>query len=140
MRVYTILGAMILVMVIYALFFIKNNVQIINYQLSSVTKELVHEQDRIHILKAELAYLSSPSRLRKLSSEYLNLDNIKTTQMIKDPISGDSIQVAKNIQNYKLSDESLRTKECNMHAVKSTVKWRYKHLPHKYIKTVSQKP
>ena len=70
---------------IYTLFNIKNNVMAIRTELAEVKKQMRYEADTIHVLKAELAYLTSPSRLKSLNNEYLKLEDTKVAQMISDP-------------------------------------------------------
>lgn len=113
---------------IYGLFTIKDKVASLHYQISTISKQLAEENNMLHILKAEQAYLTSPNRLRKLASLYLQLDNIKITQMVSDPLS-------RTEAKYVISPE-----EGLQYLTKTTAKWRYKtHNTNKYIKTVSSK-
>ena len=110
---------------VYALFTIKDKVVTLNYQLNEVLKQINHERDTIHVLKAELSYLSSSERLRRLSSKYLDLETIKVSQMIKDPIIS-------NGETQIISRESS-----NINFIKHETKWRYKKGPAKYLQTIA---
>jgi len=110
---------------VYCLFAIKDKVSSLNYQFGEVTKQVRHERDSIHLLKAEFSYLSSPENLKKLIANCLELETIKITQMIKDPLvtNEDSVVLPAN-ENIKLT-------------AKHNVKWRYKRSGSKYLQTVS---
>ena len=46
-------------------------------QITEVEKQIAQEQDRVRMLKAEVAYLEQPARLERLSSEVLRLAPIE---------------------------------------------------------------
>ncbi|RYE05756.1 MAG: hypothetical protein EOP33_00600 [Rickettsiaceae bacterium] len=110
-----------------SLFVIKNNASNTSYQLNEVDKQILKEKNNIYMLKAEIAYLTSPVRLRKLSNDYLHLQNIKPHQMIKDPLTNNVED-----QQYVKYDASLAPK-----LIKHNVKWRYKRSSNNYVKTIS---
>jgi hypothetical protein len=113
---------------IYGLFAIKDKVINLHYQLSNVAKQLNEENNIIHILKAEQSYLTSPARLRKLSALYLQLDNVKISQMISDPLSLEKRKYANSAE------------EIDPYTTNDKVKWRYKTIINdKYIQTISNK-
>ncbi|MGX6959891.1 MAG: hypothetical protein ACIPMY_01265 [Rickettsia endosymbiont of Pentastiridius leporinus] len=116
---------LITIIAVCSLFSIKEKVSTLNYQLSSVSKQINNESKNIHILKAEKAYLLSPARLRKLTTAYLTLETVKSCQIIKDPL---------------IPDTNLNVKfEHNINISKSS-KWRYKRITNsKYIQTVSSR-
>lgn len=94
-------------------------------ELKEVKKQVQYEQDTIHILKAELAYLTSPERLRELSNQYLNLKSIKVVQMIADPIIA-----SKHKELEPLSKNKIYA---------ANTKWKYKKGQSQYLTTVSGK-
>ncbi|NVK20189.1 MAG: cell division protein FtsL [Methylocystaceae bacterium] len=51
-------------------------------ELHSLNKEILDEQETIHILKAEWSYLNDPARLESLAKRYLNLEEMKGGQLI----------------------------------------------------------
>ncbi len=107
---------------IYALFTIKESVITIKAEIYEVNNQLNHEIDTIHLLKAELAYLSSPERLKQLNEQYIKLSNTQISQMDCDPLKVEDISSTKQV----------------IAAHNKTVKWRYKKGPQQYI-TVSGK-
>lgn len=124
---YIVVGTIILS--IYGLFRVKDKVISLHYQLGEVSKQLTDEQYMIHVLKVEQSYLTSPARLRKLSSLYLQLDTIKVKQMISDPLTPDESK--KYVKANKVSGSYFS---------KTNTKWRYKTIANnKYIQTISTK-
>lgn len=116
---------LVIVIAVCSLFTIKERVSTLNYQLGSVLKQINSENNNIHILKAEKAYLLTPGRLKNLSTAYLQLQTVKPYQMIKDPLApttASNIKFDHNINIYKSN------------------KWRYKRITNnKYIQTVSSR-
>lgn len=110
---------------VYTLFNIKDNVMSIRAELREVSKQVQYESDTIHILKAELAYLSSPERLKRLSSDYLGLKDTKVSQMIRDPLNVKEEKYVKQLASSQLKGRNI--------------KWRYKKGPNKYLTMVSSK-
>jgi cell division protein FtsL len=118
----SLVGIMLLIMSVYGVLAIKQVVLDLRIHYTELERQLEQEKDTIYILKAELAYLQSPERLKKLADKYLKLESIKSTQMINDPLDNDMGRDEKKIQ---LAEH------------KGRVKWRYKKSPSKYITTVS---
>ena len=112
---------------VYALFSIKDSVMTIRGELLEVNQQAQHEVDTIHLLKAELAYLTSPKRLSELNDDFLKLKETKVSQMISDPLQ----KVEHKAPIKQLAD----VKERRIGAVK----WVYKKGPPKYVTLVSGK-
>ena len=113
---------------VYVLFRIKDEVANLKYQLEIASKQIKAEKDSIHLLKAEQAFLSSPSRLKNLAVLYLELDTIKTDQIVKDPLVS-SLKTS-SIDPFYVNGTSLNNRISN--------KVRYKKLiNNKYMRTVS---
>jgi cell division protein FtsL len=111
-----------------ALFRIKDNVLMLNGELTEVQKQISDEQDNIRILKAEFAYLTAPERLRLLSEQYLHLKGVELNQMLSYSdfcLEEEQVKVVKPFSNHKLSNHQ--------------VKWRYKKGPKKYLTMVVDK-
>ncbi|KAF8818913.1 cell division protein FtsL [Rickettsia endosymbiont of Cardiosporidium cionae] len=96
----------------YMIFFIKSEVMTIKQEISIINQQILSEKDTINILNAELSYLITPERLRRLSNKYLALSAPNNlSQIISDPLSNNHI-VTKNYRHI---------------ANKQNKKWRYKY-------------
>jgi len=51
-------------------------------ELKSLNKEILQEQETIHILKAEWSYLNDPARLEDLARRHLGLEEMQGNQLI----------------------------------------------------------
>lgn len=51
-------------------------------ELRSLNKEILEEQETIHILKAEWSHLNDPIRLEELTKKYLKLEEMQGGQLI----------------------------------------------------------
>lgn len=69
----SLIGILALILSTILLFEIKYKVQSIRKELSSVESEIVKTKEDIHILKAELSYITKPESLSKLTKKNLNL-------------------------------------------------------------------
>lgn len=126
-RAFTYLVLLVFSITAYGLFSIKDRVSALNSDLQEVNRQLIDEKNRIHMLKAEISYLSSPDRLRKLVNDYFELEPVKTTQMIKDPLHSRVVTENASIRNITPS------------LAKRNVQWRYKRVMTKYLQTVSNR-
>jgi cell division protein FtsL len=70
----------LLIIIILTLFSIKSRVITQNKELNWLNSQISQEKNNIQILKAELAYLTTPERINKLQKKYLNLKNIDKRQ------------------------------------------------------------
>ncbi|MGC0371880.1 MAG: hypothetical protein DGJ47_000581 [Rickettsiaceae bacterium] len=109
-------------MVIYSLFYVKEEVLNIRMELAQVQKQVQREADSINILKAEFSYLTSPQRLAALNEKYIKLGETKLAQIQTDLLENKSEAPIRLAQN--------RIKKIN---------WRYKKGPTEYITLVSAK-
>ena len=113
-------------MSVYTLFNIKENVMSIRGELTEVNSQVQDEIDKIHLLKAELAYLTSPERLKALNDEYVKLCDTNLAQMEIEPIVQDKeVLEVRRVASVKLRSENT--------------KWRYKKGPSKYVTMASGK-
>ena len=115
------LGILILSVSIYSLFIIKNRVSNLREQIAEINRQLEEEKNNIYTLRAELAYLQSPERIKRLAYKYLNLKEISLAQIIDNPI-------------YEENSQAIAAAASSQ---PKAVKWRYKKLPSKYFQTVS---
>lgn len=111
---------------IYSLFTIKENVMNIRSELGEVTKQIQDESDKIHLLKAELAYLTSPSRLKALNDQYVKLTDTMLAQMENEDKKVDGADDSTKL----LASGKIRNED---------IKWRFKKGPSKYVTMVSGK-
>jgi hypothetical protein len=63
------------------LFFLKHEVKEQEARLASLNQEIRRNQEAIHVLKAEWAYLNDPARLRQLSERHLGLKPMQPSQI-----------------------------------------------------------
>ena len=127
-----ILTFLLLSICIFSLFQVKFKVQHLHREVAELQKQLEHEKDSIHVLKAEWAYLNKPERLQRLSSKFLELAEVKAEQIMitkpgsiiiaQAPEPSSFIQVENNNQLIKTSMTG------NSHK-KTATKWRYKDRP-----------
>ncbi len=81
MRRSTILWFMIAACLGVALFLVKYEVQEREEQLAALHREILANQEAVHVLEAEWSYLNRPSRLEALVRRHLNLVPLDTTQL-----------------------------------------------------------
>lgn len=107
-----------LAVLIYSLFILKYDVIDESKKLAAINNQIISDHESISVLKAEYAYLSSPTRLTKLANKYLKLKPITMAQ----------------VQNFKKA--KLQIKIAN-NKRSANNKWRYKEITNPDIKTVS---
>ena len=71
-----------IIAMIIALFFIKIKMQNLSQELKNIELSIQNEKENIHILKAELTYLSKPQQIESLAARYLDLQLIKPDQIV----------------------------------------------------------
>ncbi len=113
---------LICLIIVYVLFNVKDRVITLTTELESVNNQIRNEEGTIHILKAELEYLSSPMRLKRLSEKFLEMKTANVSQMINDPLQEDD-------NRQKLAKTLVKT-----NLVHKNIKWRYKKGPSQYVK------
>jgi cell division protein FtsL len=62
----------------------KQEVMLLEGQLSSLQRSLLVQQESQHLLKAEWAHLSSPERLQGLAQKHLNMGTMGGWQLVCD--------------------------------------------------------
>lgn len=93
-----------------------NRVQELESELNSINRSIEKDIKSIHVLKAEWSHLNNPSRLRKLISKHILLNQVQAEQIINYsalPFSyedGESRTIAarKNISNYAEHNKGLK--------------------------------
>ncbi|MEE9272610.1 MAG: hypothetical protein V3U57_05020 [Robiginitomaculum sp.] len=87
------------VVLIVVLYSIKTRALAAKKQMSHLKHVLQQEQAETRLLKAEIAHLQSPVRLRKLAKEHLGLEVAKAKQVLTLE------QAGQEIPSKKVSDE-----------------------------------
>lgn len=82
MRGMTILWTVLALCVGVGLFLLKYEVQSLEEKLARLNGEIRHNQESIHILKAEWSYLNDPERLRELNERHLSLKAFRPDQIV----------------------------------------------------------
>jgi len=77
----TILWALCVVLVSYALFQMKYEVMRQETRLAALDKQITESREAVRVLNAEWSYLNQPSRLDELRKRYLTLVPIGTAQL-----------------------------------------------------------
>ena len=70
------------VALIIALYYVKTRSQTANQEVLRLERLVLKEENAIRVLKAEIAFLESPDRLRNLSDIYLKLQPISSENII----------------------------------------------------------
>jgi hypothetical protein len=66
-----------------ALFHVSYRVQSLEDELAQVNRDILHQQETIHVLRAEWSYLNEPSRLAELTRRHLTLAPLSADQMMR---------------------------------------------------------
>jgi hypothetical protein len=80
-RLGTVLWLVLVAFVGFGMFKVKYEVMDLEDALARTNRAIVADQDSIHVLKAEWAYLSQPSRLAELSKRHLDLVPLGAAQL-----------------------------------------------------------
>jgi hypothetical protein len=65
----------------FGLYHLKHEVQALEDDLFRVNRQILSEQEAIHVLHAEWNYMNQPARLQALASRHLDLQPMKTSQI-----------------------------------------------------------
>ena len=76
---FTVLTVMVSTAAVYNL---KQGTYDLEEQKRSISAEILKDREAIKVLKAEMAYLSRPERIERLSKRHLVLDSTKNEQMV----------------------------------------------------------
>jgi cell division protein FtsL len=76
-----IIGILVLSISAFGLFQVKYYVQNLRQQLTELNHQIEQEQEAIHVLSAEWAYLNQSERLKQLTEQYLHLKPIHLSQI-----------------------------------------------------------
>lgn len=121
-RVYNYCIFFIGIFVVCGMFNVKHKFNILNYQIQEINHQSNIEKERIHTLRAEMTYLTSSDKFKKIAYSKLGLRNVSTAQMVKDPLYDN------DLQQIPIRNDVVKN---------SNVKWRYKKIADQYLHTVS---
>jgi cell division protein FtsL len=65
----------------FGLFHVKYKVQALEEEMARLNSGIVHEQEQLHVLRAEWAYLNRPERLEDLNRRLLGLGPMSPAQI-----------------------------------------------------------
>ncbi len=113
-------GALLVFIILFAsvfgLFRVKYKVQYLHKDIQEMKRQIDQEKSNIHILNAEWTFLNQPKRLKVLANRYLELKEVKATQV-------------KSVENFIVKLE--KNKRDNFNNVrninKPQTKWKYKN-------------
>ena len=77
----TVLWLILVAFVGFAMFKVKYEVMDLEDELARTNRAITADQDAIHVLKAEWAFLGQPSRMAELSRRHLDLTPLGTAQL-----------------------------------------------------------
>ena len=82
MRISTVMTWIVFILPLaLGLFYVKHVVENTENELAALESQINADQDEIHVLKAEWIYLSRPDRVKKLASQYLDLQPTDSKQI-----------------------------------------------------------
>ncbi|GAB4354601.1 MAG: hypothetical protein Kow00114_04490 [Kiloniellaceae bacterium] len=64
------------------LFQIKQEVRVLEDEIAATQRQILHDQEAVHILEAEWSYLNSPARIAALAERHLSLAPIPAERII----------------------------------------------------------
>jgi hypothetical protein len=83
MRFATLLWVFVAGLMGYGLYQLKHEVIALENDLNRVNRQIVQEQENIHVLKAEWSYVTQPVRLQALAQRFLDLQPMAPKQFAR---------------------------------------------------------
>lgn len=80
MKLVTVTALIIAAITSTGLYYLKNEVRLMEGELAALNRTLSQDQEAIRVLHAEWNYLNQPSRLESLSARYLGLAPMESAQ------------------------------------------------------------
>lgn len=77
----TLFWVVLTAMVGFGLFHVKYKVHSLEEDLRRLNASILEEQEQLHVLEAEWAYLNRPARLERLTAKYLDLRPLEADQI-----------------------------------------------------------
>jgi hypothetical protein len=111
-RLGTALWLVLVAFVGFGMFKVKYEVMDLEDALARANRAILADQDAIHVLKAEWAFLSQPSRLADLSRRHLDLVPLGTSQLgqiATIPLRSSAVPIADSGAPLPLADPPVPT-------------------------------
>jgi len=68
----------------YALFHVTFQVEALESRLTELNKQILKEQEAVHVLKAEWSYLNRPARVARLVDDLMpSMDELRAAQIVR---------------------------------------------------------
>ena len=122
-----VLALLLFASCVFALFQVKFGVQNLHREMTELKRQLEHEKNSVHVLKAEWAYLNKPDRLQYLAEKFLNLSEVKIDQVAR--AKQDSIIIAALPSPPQIQEINSPIIKVSNITNKKKVKWRYRQRP-----------
>ena len=99
-------------MIAVVLFLLKHEVQSLERELQMVNRQVIADQEAIHVLKAEWSFLNQPARIADLAQRHLQLQPLDTARIIEfDQVPGRPIPGIKPEPPLHLGTKNLAKAE-----------------------------
>ena len=109
-RLTGILGLTVAAVAALFLFAVKQEVRQMEDDLRAAHRDILEQQEAIHVLETEWSYLNQPSRIADLAKRHLGLQPIAATRIVRLedlPLRAPSVQpVSKQISPSHTSDDT----------------------------------
>ena len=76
---FALFGSLIMGLILFRL---KYKVIALEHHHHQIKKSIYENQEMLHVLRAEWAHLNDPQRLQALSAKYLDINPLKSTQLV----------------------------------------------------------
>lgn len=81
MKLSSLVWMVVIVVASFMLYKVKYQVQALKNEVASVSRQLEHEREALHVVNAEWAYLNRPERLQRLAGKYLAATDLTVSQI-----------------------------------------------------------
>lgn len=79
----TVLWIVLAIVAGMGLFHVSYRVQSLEEELTQVNRQILREQEKLHVLRAEWSYVNEPTHLAELTRNHLQLAPLQATQMVR---------------------------------------------------------
>ncbi len=116
---------------IFILFEIKFHVENVKRELMEVNRQLIEEEEALHVLQAEWSHLNQPARLAALAAKYLNLDENSNDNLLV--VENSDVKLKEILEVAILAEDDQLLHAISKNASKPQLqliggkKWRFKN-------------